>query len=353
MGRRWRLWFMFLAALLLLATPGPGRADDGTAEQAVAPPDGDSRTTDRTLDSAALVAAGLTPEQVAELGDQVPWLAHLLATGQVTPAQLRTLAGSLLATSPQTGRVTAPPVAVPHGPADFVAGPASVAGAEAPASALPAPDCLGGSGALWHGYTWRGFFELTGYITWGSVHIGNPANSVAYQSAGAKGPGGQVDVGFYNVGAEDPAWHTFAYDTTGVWQEGGLTLPKVSYPRIYIQMRVLNHGVRLTVIDPANWTAVGQVIFPVSPALGLNADGREVRLYRFDSIAQWCEDLRDGSRLTHARWDTLYLYNRAFYTRWVPYYTAYAGPCCSTAERQRVSMHSQVPYHASDLSIRY
>jgi hypothetical protein len=159
--------------------------------------------------------------------------------------------------------------------------------------------CLGGTGASYEVNSISGIFEKQGYITWGNAVITNTSNDSAYQSGGFRSSTLNIDVGFYNKGQNDAYWHSYSYDALGRWREGTATISKTTYPRIFTDFKVFRDTdnivkVGLTVIDPSTWNLVGFNKFPAD-GLGLNPTGQGTSAYRFDSIAQNCENLNDGS----------------------------------------------------------
>lgn len=204
-------------------------------------------------------------------------------------------------------------------------------------------------------------------IGFGSVLYGPGREGVdgVYQSLGIYNSetGAGADIGFTHTKDVTDGrfkWVTYGNDMTGR-KKGGIVVDPRQHPRVDLRIDIPAAGsLRMTVRDHLTGALIGQEsISGWDPKLGIDPSGQKIGWYRFDSIAQPKEEFGDGTKLQNAVSRNWRLYNgkRSALSKpnlITPSVFGYPpGPCCSEAEKARITVRNERRWYASNVTITY
>ena len=173
--------------------------------------------------------------------------------------------------------------------------------------------------------------------------------------------GVSADVGL-TYDPQEKKWLSYANDDKG-WKSGNISIDSLLNQCVNASLSIVHGFIRYTIRTVDGSTILGEDIYlpsQVDPSLNLTTNSSDMGFYRFDSIAQTKETLKSGSQMVHAQMMNWMI---ELSSQWIvsadPEYIAsnvrgYApGSCCTEQEINTITVHTQVKWNQSDISISY
>lgn len=293
-----------LAALLAAMAAGHGAAVQAAPSR------------DVPLNRPRLLRHGVTPAQIDALDAAALVVQAAIERHGAGAAAVQGLVAGLL--HPAFGPARAYPVAggqvvypdgsrlplprLPGSGADSLAAAAGKGGG----SSIPTCPIYAGTGAYWEVNSVTGYAGASGYAqTPPEVSITD--NDVPYMFFGAKTTTGAVDAGVF-LRRRDGAWKVFVNTGGNRWAEATLAGSPGPGSRFFLVFGVQADTVTIRVFDAAGATLLGGIQAAVPPAYGFAPRAPDLRVYKVTSMAQFTENLANGSSFRGARWSGVHLY---------------------------------------------